>query len=424
MKEGEDKSNSILSVFSMDFTTKGLSWVENLFENMNLEVLGLDSIREQVSKAYDEIVNDLLNTSAVDKPVTDLSLKNKSLDDVSMKSKLAIARDILNKVIPEELEQSMPIKYDLIPASSPGVSKDEKLEKSCNIYDKGSIPAVAAVSQPRLPNLLANVVSHDVCHSRACDVCQKESICTPVRGILHDGKCTRHENGGDLADSLSDMLDMMNAILSSGDDPPSMSINQEIEESEPTSSGYGISAGVCVSSKSRQMGSSGNDHWQDGEPNALPETVSFKSLEKWDQMGSSGNVHWQENEHSILVEIKTAKDDYLGSKPPLHPEDNDLVDPNTELFLEEFEAVKIVEYEPSAEDGKSRSTIHINKKSSYKKKIKDAFKMGFRTKRQVVKVMNQDNNVDMEATASSWVHCEPNNLLKSSFIEESEWEVL
>ncbi|KAK1320347.1 hypothetical protein QJS10_CPA03g00142 [Acorus calamus] len=423
MKEGEDKSNSILSVFSMDFTTKGLSWVENLFENMNLEVLGLDSIPEQVSKAYDEIVNDLLHTSAADKPVTDLSLKNKSLDDVSMKSKLAIARDILNKEIPEELEQSLPIKYDLIPASSPGVYKDEKLEKSFNIYDKGSIPTVAAVSQPRLPNLLANVVSHDVCHSRACDVCQKGSICTPVRGILHDGKCTRHENGGDLADSLSDMLDTMNAILSSGDDSPSMSVNQEIEESEPTSSGHGISAGVCVSSESKehfdQMGTSGNDHWQDGET-TTPEIVSSKSR----QMGSSGNDHWQDGELNALPETEIAKDDYLGSKPLLHPEDNDLVDPNTEQFLEEFEAVKIVEYEPSVEDGKSRSTIHINKKSSYKKKIKDAFKMGFRTKRQVVKVMNQDNNVDMEATASSWVHCEPNNLLKSSFIEESEWEVL
>ncbi|KAK1276319.1 hypothetical protein QJS04_geneDACA011014 [Acorus gramineus] len=424
MKEGEDKSNSILSVFSMDFTTKGLSWAENLFENMNLEVLGLDSIREQVSKAYDEIVNDLLNTSTVDKPVTDLSLKNKSLDDVSMKSKLAIARDILKKVIPEELEKSMPIKYDLIPASSPGVSKDEKLEKSCNIYDKGSIPTVAAVSQPGSPNLLANVVSHDVCHSRACDVCQKESICTPVRGILHDGKCTKHENGGDLADSLSEMLDMMNAILSSGDDPSSMSINQEIEESEPTSSGHGISAGVCVSSKSRehfdQMGTSGNDHCQDGETTTPPEIVSSKSR----QMGSSGNDHWQDGEPNALPETETAKDDYLGSEPLLHPEDHDLVDPNTEQFLEEFEAVKIVEYEPGAEDGKSKSTIHINKKSSYKKKIKDAFKMGFRTKRQVVKVMNQDNNVDVEATASTWVHCEPNNLLKSSFFEESEWEVL
>ncbi|KAK1301808.1 hypothetical protein QJS10_CPB12g01080 [Acorus calamus] len=548
MKEEKNKSNKFFqrgsSLFGMEFKKKGLAWAENIFDNVNMEVLGLDSFRERACKFYGE-VNDFL-----DKPVPDLSLKLNFLDVVSKKSKMGPSqsppkemllnllskrseqsvpsendfnlehnfldvvskkskkcpaqsppeevspnlilprleqsmpsknvmippsspyaykdeklgkscniygeapaksppREVLHNLLSQRMEQSMPSKNDLFPASSPSVSSDVKLGKSCNIYDEGTTPK---------PNSLPNIVSQDV-YLEACDLLERESNQTLIGGVVHDGKCMKLDNGVP-ADSLPDMLDMTYC----GNDHPSMS-NYEIEESELTCSGNGISE--APTEQRGQMGASGNDHckdghWQDSETDMLPEIGSSESQEHWDQMGTSGNDHWKDGEHNTLPEIESfelqeqcdqlessgndhwpdsetdidtlpeieiAEEDSAGNKPSLHPgsldyfvcweEDIDLVDLNSVPLLEEFETVKLGKYGPTEEDGKSRLTAHANMNLSYKQKIKDALKMGFMKKKE----LNQINDVCTEA-ANSWIHCEPKNLTNSGFIDESEWVVL
>ncbi|KAK1302700.1 hypothetical protein QJS10_CPB12g01027 [Acorus calamus] len=302
MKEEKNKSNKFFqrgsSLFGMEFKKKGLAWAENIFDNVNMEVLGLDSFRERACKFYDVYLE-------------------------------------------------------------------------------------------------------------ACDLLERESNQTLIGGVVHDGKCMKLDSGVP-ADSLPDMLDMTYC----GNDHPSMS-NYEIEESELTCSGNGVSEAPTVSSLSQeqrgqmgasgndhckdgelktlpeigsselqeqcdQMGSCGNDHWQDSEIDMLPEIESFELQEQCDQLESSGNDHWPDSETDIDTrpEIEIAEEDSAGNKPSLHPgsldyfvcweEDIDLVDLNSVPLLEEFETVKLGKYGQTEEDGKSRLTAHANMNLSYK----------------------------------------------------------
>ncbi|KAK1326366.1 hypothetical protein QJS10_CPA01g02128 [Acorus calamus] len=555
----------------MEFKKKGLAWAENIFDNVNMEVLGLDSFRERACKFYGE-VNDFL-----DKPVPDLSLKLNFLDVVSKKSKVGPSqsppkemllnllskrseqsvtsendfnlehnfldvvskkskkcptqsppeevslnlilprseqsmpsknvmipasspyaykneklgkscniydeapaksppREVLHNLLSQRMEQSMPSENDLFPASSSSVYSDLKLGKSCNIYDEGSTPK---------PNSLPNIASQDV-YLEACDLLEKESNQTLIGGVVHNGKCTKLDNGVP-ADSLPDMLDMTYC----GNDHPSMS-NYEIEESELTCSGNGASEapteeqrgqmgasgndhckdgehktlpeigsselqeqgdqmgsygndhwqdsetdmlpeiGSSESQEHRdQMGTSGNDHWRDGEPNTFPEIESFELQEQCDQLESSGNDHWPDSETDIdtLPEIEIAEEYSAGNKPSLHPGSLDyFVCLEEDIDLVDLNSEPLLEEFETVKLGKYGPTEEDGKSrltahANMTLSYKQKIKDALKMGFMKKKELNQINNVCTEA-ATSWIHREPKNLTNSGFIDESEWVVL